>query len=449
MVEVEPATQWSARRDGSFAVDAADLDAVMALRKPTVVHGVTCPTGGSCPPSAESVALLTQAADRYDSPWVSEHLSINRLVDPAGKGVDAGFLLPPLQIDEVVERAADRLCSLRAELRRPVAFETGVNYLKPTTRELRDGEFFAAVAEAADCYIVCDLHNLWCNERNGRDALRDVFAALPLDRVCEIHLAGGQEHGKYYLDAHSDLVDPELMSIAFELVPYLPALRAIVFEIMPDYVRQARITHEAYRGQIAALRALWNVRGTGQPFERSCPSQNERVRRGAMSTSAADWERDCYHALKSTRHAEATAGGPEMDSDAMALYRHLIERIRLGNLVTALPLSYRLLVRRIGVDEADSVLEQYERSTETHQWALEEAEEFLSFVQRECPHVPHLVEVVSFEIAAAYSLLDSERQTVDFTCEPGPLLDALRLSLPLPDLAAGAYRVEIDPTTLT
>ena len=79
------------------------------------------------------------------------------------------------------------------------------DYLRPRPGELGDGEFFAAVAEQADCGILLDLHNLWCNERDGRQPVRDVLAELRLERVWEVHLAGGEELVGYLLDAHSPL----------------------------------------------------------------------------------------------------------------------------------------------------------------------------------------------------------------------------------------------------
>jgi uncharacterized protein len=52
--------------------------------------------------------------------------------------------------------------------------------------------------------VGCDsLHNLWCNQLNGRQQVLDVLAELPLDRVWEVHLAGGKEMDGLWLDAHS------------------------------------------------------------------------------------------------------------------------------------------------------------------------------------------------------------------------------------------------------
>jgi uncharacterized protein len=66
-----------------------------------------------------------------------------------------------------------------------------------------DGVFVGAVAESADCGILLDLHNVFANGVNGRQPVEDFLAQLPLDRVWEIHLAGGFDMEGLWLDAHS------------------------------------------------------------------------------------------------------------------------------------------------------------------------------------------------------------------------------------------------------
>lgn len=344
-------------------------------------------------------------------------------------------------------QAAQRLRSLQQDLGRPVAFETGVNYLEPSPGEIGDGEFFAKVAEAADCLIVCDLHNLWCNERNGRSRVSDVIASLPLDRICEVHVAGGQEHGDYYLDAHSGLVDDRLYSLAAEVVPQLPALRAIVFELMPDYVTYAGITEVEYRDQLQALRALWDSRGSrvrsneGSGPATTLPSEASTV---GPTLSAEAYENGLRCALKPSLSTDGVVDRLTGDG-GIPLYRHLVNRIRLGNLVTALPLSYRLLVLSVGLTRSDTMLEEYERATETHAWAMDEAEQFSLYAQRSLDFVPHLTEVIRFELAAQQAVLYGTPVSIGFTCDPSPLLEALRRAEPIPDLPLAPHHVVVEP----
>src|SRR6185312_12432178 len=54
--------------------------------------------------------------------------------------------------------------------------------------------------------------------------------------VWEVHLAGGMALDGYWLDAHSDAVAPALLELTAEIVPRLPNLGAIVFEILPQHL---------------------------------------------------------------------------------------------------------------------------------------------------------------------------------------------------------------------
>ena len=118
----------------------------------------------------------------------------------------------------------------------PFAVETGVNYLRPRPDELSDGAFVRSVVTAADCGILLDLHNVWANERNGRQGVREFLAELPLERVWEVHLAGGLEVDGYWLDAHSGPIPPALLDLARDVVAKLPSLGAVVFEIGSDFL---------------------------------------------------------------------------------------------------------------------------------------------------------------------------------------------------------------------
>lgn len=130
----------------------------------------------------------------------------------------------------------------------PFAVETGVNYLHPRAEELPDGAFVAGVAMAADCGILLDLHNVWTNERNGRQAVDDFVAQIPLERVWEVHLAGGSELEGYWLGSHSGGIPDELHALAARVIPQLPNLRALIFEIQLGRGRVPRVV-----GRILAI----------------------------------------------------------------------------------------------------------------------------------------------------------------------------------------------------
>ena len=432
--EIEPATVSLSPGVETLTHPDGPLARLNSRGKTVIVHGVSCPVGGTVPADSAEVAALSTASAVVSAPWLSEHLSIDRFRSDTGAVVPTGFFLPPVQSPEAVEVAAQHLRRLERAVCRPVAFETGVNYLQPVPGELRDGEFFAAVAEAADCYILCDLHNLWCNQHNGRQPLTDVLDELPLERICEVHLAGGQRHDGFLLDAHSGLVEPALAALAFDVVARLPALRAVTFEIMPDYLGPNRIDADAYRSQLEQLHRLWEARGRCA----SAPTRVRPSRRHRHGWSPAAWERVLRAALLGD--PSPLAGDP-----GIQVYTHLIATIRAGAIVTSMPLSYRLLALSLGLAAADEVLDQYRSATPPSAWGRDEARAFGAYLKKHVTEVPHLGEVTDFELAAHEALETGTTGHVRFTCNPHSLLDPLRRGQLPSQLRRGIFEVVVDP----
>jgi uncharacterized protein (UPF0276 family) len=233
VVEFEPQTTWiktpgAARR---YRVDEGVLARLSRLPGHKIVHSVGTPVGGTTTPEAAQLELLRVTVASLGSPWLSDHLSFNQTPEFA-----TGFFLPPRQTPEGVAMAAASIHALQAALPVPIAVETGVNYLRPRPDELPDGDFVARVVESADCGLLLDLHNIYCNGLNGRQSMDEYVDQLPLERVWEIHLAGGMELEGFWLDAHSGAIPDPLYAIAERIIPRLPNLKAIIFEIFPSFV---------------------------------------------------------------------------------------------------------------------------------------------------------------------------------------------------------------------
>ena len=257
VLEVEPQSLWRREKDADgLVLDQASLAALHRHQLPLLAHSVALPVGGTLAPPKDEAVRLSAVSGKLSSPWVSEHLSFNRIVDESGEW-QSGFLLPPRQTISGVEAAVASVRDLAAGLSVPLAIETGVNYLRPRSEELPDGEFVARVADEANCGILLDLHNVWTNERNGRQALADYIDQIPLERVWEIHLAGGHRHRGFWLDAHSGAVPVELMELATRIVPRLPNLKAIVFELFPSYF--PKLSYSEFRSQLEALHRCGRV----------------------------------------------------------------------------------------------------------------------------------------------------------------------------------------------
>lgn len=287
VLEIEPQTTWIETGSGAepYLVRDDVLAHLAALPGRKLVHSVGTPVGGSVRANTAQLPLLRETVRDLGSPWASEHLSFNLTPD-----FFTGFFLPPRQTEAGIDVYVDAIRTLRDGLGVPIAIETGVNYLQPRPDELGDGEFIALVAQRADCGILLDLHNVYCNALNGRQSVEHFLSALPLDRVWELHLAGGFEVEGYWVDAHSGAIPEPLHQICRDVIPALPHLKAIVFELFSSYLPHFGL--EATRAELERVHDLWARRRSGaEPAGRSGGSpMPAAVAWPATTVSPQEWE---------------------------------------------------------------------------------------------------------------------------------------------------------------
>jgi uncharacterized protein len=381
VVEVEPQTMWTPRQDAGWDLIEEAFCWVENLQVPTIAHGVGFPVGGCEPPEPAGITLAAFSAQRLAASHWSEHLSFNRAtVD--GRSIDAGFLLPPAQTWAGVAAAADHVASYRAAARMPFLIETGVNYLQPRPGELSDGAFVAAVAERGDCAILLDLHNLLANERNGREPVNDVLSELPLERVLEIHLAGGFSLDGYYLDAHVGGPDAELLALLADVLPRLPNVRAVTFEAEPESLAAlgasgVRSVLEALHRVIEGSRqhGVWRSGRTGLPGVAERPQPRPASPSAGPDVRATqEWER------RIAAYTSRTTADPPGADPGLGLLRHLADQARLGQVLLARPDLIRSLVATIGMAQTEETLHRYLRTRPPQRWTAREGEQFSSWL---------------------------------------------------------------------
>jgi len=437
VVEVEPQTTWIETRDGPERYRILDpvLEHIAQLPGRKLVHSIGVPVGGTVRPEQAQLVLLERTVARLNSPWVSEHLSFSSTAD-----FRTGFFLPPRQTPEGVDTAVTSIRDLKAAFPVPVAVETGVNYLRPRPDEMPDGAFVAAVAEAADCGILLDLHNIFANALNGRQSVDEFLVQLPLDRVWEIHLAGGFEMEGFWLDAHSGAIPDPLFEISKRVVSALPNLKAIIFEIFPSFV--PIVGFDAIRVQIEKLHELWELRGKthGERLPVRPPEPfkvNDRASPGA-------WER-ALGALVIGRPPNEDVARELAADPGVGVVNRLICEFRASMIVSVLRLTARLMMLALGADIFRAILEDFWLKTPPQQFASSEAEAFADYLVALDLKVPQLAKVLEFERAVLATLTDGQPRIVAFDIDPLPMLRALAEGH-LPDTPGQLGQFEIEGT---
>ena len=162
VIELELQSFWKlTERDSGrlYCANTSLLDHIASRPEAKLIHGVNHPLGGTVADPVDPWPLFQDAVRRLAPIWISEHLSFNRVRGP--NGVEhVGYLLPPRQSPAAVRVAAENISALRNKLGCPVAFETGVSYLRSRDDEMPDGEFSPPSLElrtAAFC-LICTIY---------------------------------------------------------------------------------------------------------------------------------------------------------------------------------------------------------------------------------------------------------------------------------------------------
>lgn len=437
VLEIEPQTLWLA--DDAFAGPFYEfrpgMDLFAALPGRKLVHSVGMPLGGTRPPDPRQCALIAETAARLDSPWVSEHLSVAGTPHRA-----AGFLLPPLQTDAGVDTAAANIRAFKAAVGRPVAVETGVAYLRRKDFEMPDGTFLARVVEEADCGILLDLHNLYCNQRNGRIRIDAFLSEIPLDRVWEVHLAGGAERDGFWLDSHSGPMPRDLAALARDVLSGLSRLGALNFEIYDTYLSDIPLTD--LDRIVDEMRDLWaasgKAAGDGRPAVPPPPGP-------APASSPEAWEAALTEAVwraEPERHAWGE------DAEAVRLYSWLARSFRGSMLARTCARCVRYLFLR-DVARADAIFKAYFSAVPPQLYAPLEAAAFGEWLRPQIDDDALLIALLDYDLAILRVIRSGSAEVVTFPGNPFPVFEALAEARRPAPPAPPAWELEILPEGLT
>ena len=443
-LEVEPQTFWVATEDPAapFRLAADGIDALRPRFGALLAHGVSAPVGGSRAPDPAVATLFGETVRRLGAALASEHLSFNQGEGPGGR-FSSAFFLPPCLSPAGVDAAVAAVKVLRAGLTVPFSVETPVSYLRPRPGDMADGAFVAEVASRADCGILLDLHNIWANQRNGRQDTRSFVAQLPLERVWEVHLAGGLDRRGYWLDAHSGGLDPALLALAEEVLPQLPALRAVVYEIMPEFVTQAG--RDVLRPDLEAVHRLVD-RVTRRPA-RPAPRPSESAPEPDDSPVPLDpraWE-DVVAGLAIGQAPEEPHDlVDELGADpGIGLLQELVHAGRCGRVASTLPLTVGLLVALSTPAEVDRLFVIYAAETFPGLWGSEEGRRFAEWLWPRTEPGSLERAALQLDLAALEVVRRDGPVTVEVDVEPLAFARAVHAGDIPPDLARGRFAATV------
>jgi len=186
------------------------------------------------------------AAHAMKSPWYTDHMFF-------GYEATAYVWSSPLPFSRAeIERVAGRAAAMQDRLKLPLLHENAFYYARMPGSEIAEAEFIATLVNKAQTHLLLDLHNIYSNSQNfaGYDAWA-FLRTVPLDRVIEIHIAGGQYAEGWYHDFHSNPAPEPVWDMLSYVVARAPNLRAIVLEVQgPAHNRVSRAVDASWVSMI-------------------------------------------------------------------------------------------------------------------------------------------------------------------------------------------------------
>lgn len=166
-------------------------------RWPSVPHSISLSLGDRGPFDHALIEHVSAFCERHRCPFWSDHIALSRF-----DNAHLNELFPVPFSDAMVDHLADRVERVRALTDAPLALENASFYLQMPGATMDEADFLLAVTSRTRCPLLLDVNNVYVNSQNhGYDPVA-FLDRIPMDRVCQIHLAGHSRRGGLVIDTH-------------------------------------------------------------------------------------------------------------------------------------------------------------------------------------------------------------------------------------------------------
>ncbi|MEU6770451.1 DUF692 domain-containing protein [Streptomyces sp. NPDC046759] len=184
-----------------------------------VPHGVSLGLGGADRPDAVRLTALAERAEALGAPLVTEHIAFVRAGGPltASPGLEAGHLLPVPRTRDALDVLCENVRIAQDALPVPLALENIAALFSWPGEELTEGQFLSELVERTGVRLLIDVANLHTNHVNRGDDPARALAALPVEAIAYVHVAGGFERDGVWHDSHAHPVPRPVLDILTDL----------------------------------------------------------------------------------------------------------------------------------------------------------------------------------------------------------------------------------------
>ena len=233
----------------------------ISKRVPVVAHDIGLSLGSADIFDDEYLRQIAAFQGRHDVRWHSDHVSFLQVKGRTGKAHNAGVAVPVCFDHEMLDVFVEHVLRVQEGTSLPFLVENSAYYVDFPEQDLSEPEFLNSLTLRTGCGLLLDLHNLYVNCRNRKTDPRHFLDALALDRVVEVHVAGGSEIGEVYTDSHAGACPPEVWRLLDAVIPKAPRLRGITFEFHDSYF--GLLGEAGLEREIGLARKAWAQRPGG------------------------------------------------------------------------------------------------------------------------------------------------------------------------------------------
>jgi len=215
VVDTRPDIAWFEVHTENYMGGGAPRAYLDSIRRdyPIALHGVGLSLGSADALDRAHLERIREIVRRFEPGLVSEHLSWSAVDD-----IYLADLLPLPMTEEALDVVCRHVDQTQMCLKRQILIENPSSYLLYSETSIPEWEFIAAVSARTGCGILCDVNNIYVSSCNHRWDPSAYLAALPVDAVGEIHLAGHtvRELGNGYtlrIDDHSARVTADVWKL--------------------------------------------------------------------------------------------------------------------------------------------------------------------------------------------------------------------------------------------
>lgn len=225
---------------------------------PVTVHGLSLSIGSASGWNDSYLDILDGLQPEVTFPWHSEHLGFLDVITEQGEYLHAGTQLPMPFTEEALELLVPRVQRIIQRYQLPFLLENTTYYLPGMAPEGMDEvDFLNALCKRSgeQCGLLLDLYNFYCNAVNFGFDPYTALAKLDMERVVEIHVAGGSHYKGLHLDVHSNHTPEPVWELLKWVLARAPNVKAVVYELLEQALNA--VTQEGVCHNLERARHFW------------------------------------------------------------------------------------------------------------------------------------------------------------------------------------------------